>query len=86
MATETVGGGLTSTELARTLGSGGWREIIRTPEQQAEYDRWVAECLAESAAERKQRRDEAMQNPVWRTIHWLFQTRVWKDYKADQNG
>lgn len=84
MATETVGGGLTQGELTQTLGSGDWREIVRTPEQQAEHDRWVAECLAQSAAERKQWRDEAMRNPIWRGVHWLFQTQVWKDYRADQ--
>ncbi len=84
MATETIGEGLTQAGLARTLGERNWREIVRTPEQQAEHDRWVAECLAASAAERKQWRDDAMRNPVWRTFHWLFQTRVWKDYKADQ--
>ena len=86
MATETVGGGMTSGELARTLGTGSWREIVRTPEQQAEHDQWVAECLAASAAQRKERRDEAMKNPIWRGLHWLFQTGVWKDYKADRNG
>ena len=77
---------MTSGELARTLGEGGWREIVRTPEQQAEHDRWVAECLAASAAERKQWRDDAMKNPIWYAVHFVFQTRLWKEYRADRKA
>lgn len=84
MATETIGGGLTQSEMARTLETGDWKAIIRTPEQQAEQDAFVAECLAASAAERRQRRDDAMKNPIWRTFHWALQTDVWLAYKADQ--
>lgn len=86
MATETIGCGLSSAQLSAGIARGDWKAIIRTPEQQAEYDSWVEECLAASAAERRQWRDEAMQNPIWRTVHWLLQTKVWKDYKADQKG
>lgn len=86
MATETIGGGMTSVQVKAELARGDWKAIVRTPEQQAEYDRWVEECLAASAAERKQWRDEAMKNPVWRTVHWLFQTPVWKEYKAEQKA
>lgn len=84
MGTESVGGGLSQSQLDATLATGGWKAIVRTPEQQAEHDAWVAETMAQSAAERRQRRDEAMRNPVWRTIHWAFQTDVWRAYKADQ--
>lgn len=86
MATESIGGGLTSSELARTVEGGDWKAIVRTPEQQIEHDAWEAEILAQSAAERKQRRDDAMANPVWRTAHWLFRTALWCEYKADQRG
>lgn len=86
MATETIGGGLSASELARTVKGGDWKAIVRTPEQQAEHEAWVAEVLAQSAAERKERRDAAMANPIWRTAHWLFRTALWREYKADQRG
>ena len=84
MATETIGGGMTQSDVNRAVASGGWKAIVRTPEQQAEYDEWVAESLAQTAAERRQWRDYAMKNPAIRVLNWIFQTNVWKSYKADQ--
>lgn len=75
---------MTQSDLDAKLAEGGWKAIVMTPEQQAENDAWATEIMAQSAAERRQRRYEAMRNPVWRTIHWAFQTDVWRAYKADQ--
>lgn len=60
MATETVGGGMTQSDLDAKLAEGGWKAIVMTPEQQAENDAWATEIMAQSAAERRQRRYEAM--------------------------
>lgn len=82
MSTETIGGGLTATELSQALASGHYKPIKRTKKQQREHDEWVASIKAARAAERVIEVEDATRTRMGRLFHWLFQTSIWKEYKA----
>jgi hypothetical protein len=79
MSTEDLGGPLTTLELA-TMKSyrGPWTPIVRTPEEEAEYQRWVQKGLDDYNNETR----AVMARPIVGWLHRTFKTAAYRRYRS----